>query len=321
MIGGLAGVTTAPSQRRRGHVAGLLRAWFQRLHERGIGLSGDYPFDPAFYARYGYQVIENSGRLELPIERLPTGTHDAVQIGPARYGELKQIHAAYASRFSLALTRANSNRDQWQYVIAPSWREQPYDVFLMDGAYVVVGIDEGDDGPTFPKVFVRDYAYSSPAGRAAILAFLADLAGQVVRVKIHLAHGDPLLTLWSSRYGSETHSYQVRVVDVTAALAPLRSERESSFTLQLHDEDCPWNDGVFAVELTQAGAVVRRSSATGTRARVAMGIGAFAALLFGATDPATSRATGLVEGDLGPLVDLSRLLAGHPSYIPEADHY
>ncbi|HET8986348.1 MAG TPA: sterol carrier protein domain-containing protein, partial [Trueperaceae bacterium] len=87
------------------------------------------------------------------------------------------------------------------------------------------------------------------------------------------------------------------------------------------DDDCPWNHGLFEVELTRSGCLARRTSVEGTRARVAMGIGALAALLFGATDPATALATGLAEGDLQPLVDLSRLLAGHPSYIPESDHY
>lgn len=325
-IGGLAGVTTAPNQRRRGHVAGLLRAWFRRLHDKGIGLSGDFPFDPPFYARYGYQTIINYGKFDMPIERLPSGSHDAVEIGPARFDEVKAIHAAYARRFSLALTRADTTREYWQVVTAPFWRDEPYNVYLMDGAYVVIAIDDSEEGPNFPKVFVRDYAYSSPRGRASLLAFLADLAGQVVRVRIHLAHGDPLLAMWSSSYTTETHSYQVRVVDLAVALAPLRSERETSFTLRLRDRDCPWNDGLFAVELTREGSVVTRlpgdpGVVEPRGPHVAMGIAEFAALLFGATEPASALATGLAEGDSQPLVDLSRLLAGHPSYIAEADHY
>jgi len=325
-IGGLAGVTTAPNHRRRGHVAGLLREWFQRLHEKGIGLSGDFPFDPSFYAPYGYQTIMNCGEFDVPIERLPTGDHDAVEIGPDRFDEVKAIHAAYAKRFSLAPTRADTVRPHWQAITAPSWRVEPYNVFLMDGAYVVIGIDERAQGSTFPKVVVRDHAYSSPQGRTSLLAFLAGLAGQVVQARIHFAPGDPLLALWGSRYATESHSYQVRVVDVPRALAPLRSERETSFTLLLRDHHCPWNDGLFAVELTGDGCVATRLpgdvGVVGPRGPyVAMGVTEFAALLFGATDPASALATGLAEGDMRPLVDLSRLLARHPSYIAKADHF
>jgi predicted acetyltransferase len=322
-IGGLAGVATAPSHRRRGHVADLLRAWFQRLHERGVGLSGESPFDPAFYARYGYETVTRNGTLELPIERFPSGSHDAVQVGPERLDELKAIHAAYARRFSLTLTRADTTRDHWRLVLAPFWRDAPYDAFLMDGAYVVIGIDDSGDGPTFPKVVVRDYAYATPAGRASVLAFLAGLAGQVVQARMHFAPGDPVRTMWSPKYTPEAFNYQMRVVDVAAALAPLRSERETRFTMRLFDAQCPWNDGLFEVELTGDGASVRRSAATVGRpgGHVEMGIGALAGLLFGATDPAAVRAVGLAEGDAQPLVDLARLLSGHPTYMAEADHY
>jgi len=324
-LGGLAGVTTAPNRRRRGHVAGLLRAWFERLHEKGIGLSGDFPFDPAFYARYGYQTIASAGQLDLPIERLTPGSHDAVAVGPERFDEVRAIHAAYARRFSLPLTRADAAREYWQTITAPAWREQPYDVFLMDEAYLVIAINEGHDGPGFPKVLVRDFAYSSPRGRAALLAFLADLAGQVVRVRIHLPRSDPLLAMWGASHSTEAHSYQVRIVDVAAALAPLRADSESRFTLHLSDPDCPWNDGEFTVELTRDGCVARRQPATSagatTSPQVAMSVAACAAVLFGASDPASALATGLAEGDLQPLVDLSRLLHAHPSYIAEADHF
>jgi len=325
-LGGLAGVTTAPTHRRRGHVAELLRAWFERLHEKGIGLSGDFPFDPSFYARYGYQTIINHGKLDLPVGRLPKGNHDAVAVGADRFEDLRAIHAAYARRFSLTLTRADEGRDYWQVITAPFWRDQPYDVFLMDGAYLVIGIDESEEGPGFPKVVVRDHAYSSPRGRASLLAFLADLAGQVEQVRIHLPWGDPLLAMWSAQYTSETASYQVRVVDVARALAPLRAGHESRFTARLRDDDCPWNDGTFAVELTRDGCSAQRvpggAATTGARGwHVELGIAAFAAVLFGAVDPAAALATGLAQGDVQPLVELSRLLAGHPSYIPEADHY
>ena len=323
-LGGLAGVTTAPTHRRSGHVAGLLRAWFHRLHERGIGLSGEFPFDPSFYARYGYQTIANDGGVDMPIERLPAGSHDAVAIGTGRIAEVKAIHAAYAQRFSLTPTRTDTARDHWQNVTAPAWRPAPFDVFLMDGAYAVIGIDDSQEGPDHPKVVVRDHAYTTPRGRAALLAFLADLAGQVERVKVRLAPGDPLLALWSNSYVTEPHCYQVRVVDVVTALAPFRSERETSFTLLLSDRDCPWNDGAFAVELTRSACEVTRLPGAGSGSngpRVAMEVATLAALLFGVMDPGAALATGKAEGDAQPLVDLSRLLALHPAFITGADHF
>lgn len=325
-LGGLAGVATSPTQRRRGHVAGLLRAWFERLHDRGVGLSGEFPFDPSFYARYGYQTLLNGRVLDLPVERVPSGSHDAVALAEDRWHELTPIHDAYARRFSLALARTDDARDHWRTVLAPFWARTPYHVFLMEDAYLVFDIDDSRDGPDHPQVRVRDHAYASPRGRDAVLAFLADLAGQVRRVRIHVPPGDPLVAMWNSWYTAESVSYQVRVVDIERALQPLRAERERRFTLRLTDDDCPWNDGVFEVELTGDGCSVSRStdtvrSAGPGGADVAIDVATLAAVMFGAIDPAAALATGLAEGDLATLTDLARLVGGRPCFVSEADHF
>src|SRR5690606_6006025 len=44
-LGGLASAATAPTARRRGHMASLLAGWFESLHQRGVGLCADSPFD------------------------------------------------------------------------------------------------------------------------------------------------------------------------------------------------------------------------------------------------------------------------------------
>lgn len=347
-IGGLGGVATAPTRRRRGHVAGLLRAWFERLHDRGIGLSTEFPFDPSFYARYGYQTLLNGRVFDIPVERLAAGRPQAVgagpdrevgldrghevgpvhghEVGPERWHELRPIHEAYARRFSLSLARTDAARDHWNNVLAPFWAPEPFHVFLMEDAYVVIGIDDSQDGPAYPKARVRDLAYASPSGRASVFGFLADLAGQVARVRIHLPPGDPLLAMWNSWYTTESISCQVRVVDVDRALAPLRAERERSFRLLLRDRDCPWNDGLFVVELTRDGCSARRSTGTADgvgpgSADVALDVNSLAALLFGAIDPSSALATGRAEGDAAALTDLSRLLGGRTVFVSEADHF
>lgn len=325
-FGGLAGVATSPTHRRKGHVAGLLRAWYERLHDDGIGLSGEFPFDPSFYARYGYQTLVNGCVFDMPVERLPRGAHDAVEIGPDRWAELAPIHAAYARRFSLALARTDAMRDHWRTVLAPFWATTPFHAFLMEDAYLIFSVDDSQDAPTYPKVLVRDVAYASPAGRDAVFAFLADLAGRVARVRIHLPPGDPLLAMWSSWYATESISYQVRVVDVERALAPLRGEHERSFSLLLRDGECPWNDGVFDVQLTADGCSAKRSPSAARAvgpgaADVALDVNTLAALLFGAVDPAAAVATGLAEGDGGAIIDLARLVSGCPTYVSTADHF
>src|SRR5690606_41430847 len=85
-LGGLASVATEPTARRRGHVADLLRAWFTRLCESGCGLSADSPFDPRFYARYGYQSVPHGYLLRPPMDALsPAEAVDAQRRDPRAY--------------------------------------------------------------------------------------------------------------------------------------------------------------------------------------------------------------------------------------------
>src|SRR5690606_9614200 len=110
-LGGLAAVATAPTARRRGHVATLLRRWVEVLHERGVGPCADSPFDPRFYARYGFQSVAHGHLVKLPISVLDTDEpYGAVEVAPDEHAPLIPIHAAFAGRFSLSLTRDDGTR-------------------------------------------------------------------------------------------------------------------------------------------------------------------------------------------------------------------
>lgn len=317
-LGGLASVATAPTARRRGHAAELMRAWFEKLHQRGVGLCADSPFDPRFYARYGFQSVPHGHLLKLPVAVLEAAEpYDAVPVDPADHTALIPIHAAFASRFSLPLTRDDGTRGGMGHATQPQGDEDKVAVALLEDAYAVAWIDrEAED----PYLFVHDFAYSSPAGRRRLWSYLASFAGQVEELLVMLPPGEPLTALYGDRYPQRMNGLQVRVVDLPAALTGLRAPVESGFTLALEDPGCPWQAGRWRVELGPDGCEVRPAPA-GASADVAMGPLGLAAALFGAQDPGSMLATGTAEGSLEPLVALSGLLARHPVFMPRADHF
>ncbi len=317
-LGGLASVATAPTARRRGHVATLLRAWFERLRDAGVGLCAESPFDPRFYARYGFQSVVHGHLLELPIETLgPAEAHDARWLDPGEHAEIAAIHAAFARRYSLALTRDDGTRGGMDYATRPPGLEDQVVTALLEDAYACVWVDRE---PEEPYLFVRDFAYSSPAGRRRLWSFLAGFAGQVGSVLVMLPPGEPLAALYADRYPRRMTGLQVRVVDLPLALAGLRARTEAEFVLALRDPDCPWQDGAFRVRLGPDGCEAR-PLAGAADPDVSLGPLGLAAVLFGAQDPASTLATGTAEGDLGALEALAGVLAGHPVYMPRADHF
>ncbi len=316
-LGGLAAVATAATDRRRGHVATLLRGWFEVLHERGVGLSADSPFDPRFYARYGYQSVPHGHLVKLPVSALDAGEpYDAVEVAPDDHAALLPIHSAFAGRFSLALTRDDGTRGGMDQATRPHGYDERIVTAVVEDAYACAWVDRTDK----PYLFVRDYAYSSPAGRRRLWSYLASFAGQVEHVLVMLPPGEPLAALYADRYPQHMHGLQVRVVDLPATLSGLSSPSEHEFTLGLSDADCPWNDGVFRVTVGPHGCEARRTTGV-SDPDVAMGPLGLAAVLFGAQDPRSALATGMAEGDVAALDALAGVLSRHPTYMPRADHF
>jgi len=317
-LGGLASVATEPTARRRGHVADLLRAWFARLCESGCGLSADSPFDPRFYARYGYQSVPHGYLLRLPMDALgPAEAVDAQRLDPGDHEALLRVHRAFASRFSLPLTRDDGTRGGMDYSTRPPGLEDKVVTALLEDAYACVWVDHEAEEP---YLFVRDYAYSSPAGRRRLLAYLAGFAGQVATVQVMVPPGEPLAAMYGDRNMRRTTGLQVRVVDLPLALEGLKAPAEDGFDLALHDPDCPWQDGVFRVTVGPDGCEAKRLDGA-VDADVRMGPLGLAAALFHAQDPGSLLATGAAEGDERPLRALAGLLARHPVYMPRADHF
>lgn len=317
-MGGLASVATAPWARRRGHVAGLLRAWLERLHADGVGWCAEHPFDPRFYARYGFQSVPNGQVVELPPSLLPQGRPpDAspLEVGdPATPGRLRAVHAAFAARYSFALTRDDAARDGWGLALHP-WGHPDPRVYLLDDAYVVLALADGHDGNT---LWATDVAYASAGGRGRLWRFLRAFEGQVERVRLHLPPGEPLLVDWQGRHGRRTPVLQVRVADVRAALTALRAPRQGLWRVRIHDELCPWNEGVFEMDLGPDGCTALPGSG---RPDAELHVGALAALLGHAATPELMVADGRAAGELAALHALAELTRGQPPFVAEADGF
>lgn len=317
-LGGLASVATAPTARRQGHVATLLRAWFERLREEGVGLCADSPFEPRFYARYGFQSVPHGYLVRLPVDAFgPADRVEARRLDPGDHEPLLRVHRAFASRYSLALTRDDGTRGGMDYATQPPGLEGQVVTALLEDAYACVWVDRSG---AEPYLFVRDFAYSTPVGRRRLLAFLAGFAGQVSTVQVMLPPGEPLAAMYGDRYLQRMSGLQVRVVDLPLALEGLTSAVEAEFVLGLTDPDCPWQDGAFRVTLGPDGCEARPLPGA-VEADVRTGPLGLAAVLFGAQDPGSLLATGTAEGAVEPLHALAGVLARHPVFMPRADHF
>ena len=325
--GALASVVSAPEARRRGHVRTLIQAGLEELHEHQVGWSGEHPFDPVFYERMGYRSIPTSTLLRLPFARLPASasrtTFAPVGIEDAH---LHATYRAFAASRSFTFDRDDPTfveRDdagidaRWSDLLDPPASGAPAAVpYACEDGYAIVAVDgHGSDG----ILHVIDATWSSPAGRRNVLDMLRVWEGQAGSVQLELPTDDPLALREASAYARHRAPYQIRIVSVVPALAPLCSPSDGAATwrLRLVDPLAPWNAGSWRLTLGKDGTEVTPTTGAPD---VTMAVGALAALLSGVA-PATLLATGEAEGSLEALHALHALTRDQPPYLGLADYF
>lgn len=332
-MAGLAGVVTALTARRRGLVKALLRHGFSHLHAQnqtnevqkdpslGVSWCLDYPFDPRYYARYGFQSIPNGTEVSVPPERLNvTKTTQTTHLQPTRVdplGELEayqplyaDIHRHFVQNYAFSLCRDDDMFVNWRRVA-----DEPQAFVFGEEAYCFVKMSRKNDKEVLA---VQDYAYKSRAGRTALFTFLANLQGHIDIIYMHLPADEPLLfDLGAFVSGPET-PFQARIVDVTVALANLPApETLEHLRVNIQDTFCAWNHGTFNIVMNPSGIAVNRTDKT---ADVSVDIRALPLLLTGASSLSQLTYSELIEGDVAMLEPLHGLATGIP-FMPNADYF
>jgi len=320
--GGFGSISTAPEHRRAGHVARLMRASLAEGREAGQGWNLLYPFDAAFYARYGWVSVPTGVLLELQPERLPVGTPRRLRRVEGRAADgLAAAYARAAVGRTFADTRTMGPWDVWEDLDgAPGEGLLRY---ASDDALVALRL-RWVDGEQ--RMEVLDLAWAGTAGRDAVWGVLAAFRGQVARVRIHVPYDDPVAHDRVRGHAVTGHAgLMARVADVPLALAPLRAVADDDAPLDLpplhlrvRDPYAPWNDGVWRLEPAPEGTRVTPSRAAPDATLDVRGL---ALLLSGAGGPSGVRRAGWAEGCGRSLATVAALSGGRRPYRSLVDAF
>ncbi len=318
VMGGLAGVASAPEYRRRGHIAKLLEDALEQLRVAGVGWCLEYPFDPRFYARYGWQSVASGSLVEIPSDKLYTGrAPDAVRLSGEEVEQLAPMYKRWAEGYNFTLSRDDSARPDWTRLIKRHWEKRDRLIYTLEDAYCLLNFRENDtSGQT--ELNVHDYAFTSPAGRRNLFTFISSFHGQVDVIHMHLPSDEPHLLDLQAYVRRNTHALQARIVDVKLVLESLSSSSETSFTLRVEDNFCAWNNQTFAVTLAERNEVALSQTTTPD---LSLDIRTLVLLLSGSVSAAAARRSGLVKGDMGVARALTSLANERVPFMPLSDYF
>jgi predicted acetyltransferase len=108
---------------------------------------------------------------------------------------------------------------------------------------------------------VRELVFAHPKGLRDALGFLYRLSAQYGKTRIALPSDVPLPALLAANYDIEPMVHQrpmARVINAAQALSLARYEEGTAFTLRVHDDGLPENDGVFSVARQNGQTTVER---------------------------------------------------------------
>jgi predicted acetyltransferase len=297
-MGGVWGVATDPTARRRGYSRQVIGQLLATLHESGIPLSCLHPFRERFYERLGYVTFPLpmrasflcSALLPLLDTQMP-GTVERMLVGEGISTFRRYLQRLQRKVHGMALF-GQDGRDRME--------ENRYWMALARVDGQVVGVIlyklEGEHAAGF-TLRAYHFSYLSSAGRTLLLDWIARHDGQASHTVIHLPrHERP--EIWHSglrvKLESEVRAPMGRIVDVTGIDGMHCGP--GSFTARTSDELCPWNEGTWRFETVDGVLQIRP-------ARVAdcnLSIQGLSALIYGTHDPADLVARGW--GDPSPLV-------------------
>jgi predicted acetyltransferase len=260
-----AGVTLVgvlPTHRRRGILRSLMHAQLQDVHERGEPMAYLWASEDALYGRFGYGVASFSGNVEIARDRA-SFYRDFEPVGQVRIVDKEDAEEPFA-----AIQRAAAEQHPGMFLRTEQWwrhrRLADPEWIREGGGEMVRALVEIDGRPAayalyrlhfsadrgIPNGFtnVIEAVGSSPEATRGIWRHLLDI-DWMDRVRAGLLPLDHELLLLLREPRRLRLNYRdglwVRLVDLEAALKARTYKPGDPVTVEVADELCPWNAGLW----------------------------------------------------------------------------
>jgi predicted acetyltransferase len=311
-------LATPPQHRGAGHGARLLAGLLQELRGDGVPLATLTPSNYPFYRGAGFEVAGAWSWYEARAEHLPRHTAP-YRARPASLEEPAELAAAY--RLVAPSRHGALDRDErfWRR-LAERNKDKTIAAFVLDGpdgpaGWAVATLEfRPDPAPFATRVEVADWG-CLPGADAALFALFAGYAPMNGLVAWSGPDPDPA-ALWAlpdrfARLVDRWH-WMLRLVDLPAALQarPWPSGVAGRVELRVEDRVCPWNTGVWRLELS--GGAARVEPVAGEAPGAAADIRGLASLFTGFAGPDDLVRAGLLSGFEPDALDLLRAAFASP---------
>lgn len=309
-VGGLSAVASPPETRRQGHIGWMLDRFLAELRDENVAFSVLWPFEYAFYDRFGWATTNTYERTTLPPGELTSVVDegDSTKDTDAPEGRFRRIDVDEYERVdavhrettteTLALRRSEG---WWRHRVFDLWDTEAY-VYGWENAdgdlrgYLVYTVEK-DDAEEEKTMVVRELVGVDSDAERNLLRFCRDHDSQVDHVRVDGPLGEDLLFRLADPRAATVERRpgpMIRVVDVEAAVRSVSPPDgvTGAVVLSVVDDRCAWNNATFEVFADESGITCEK---TDVEPSLRLGIGALSQILVGARSARQLREDGRLE--------------------------
>lgn len=255
-MAGIGDVATYPEARGSGGIRQLFEAIFKDLHEKGTELSYLAPFSQAFYRKFGYETVFDYEEIRIP-------KHVITQIKPEKKGYIKRAEWKDENTQQILKNLYKQTLGQehgtliredywWEYLIAPKKNKRIaicFDEKDQPVGYLIYGLVGVTEFQIFEMSYVNAFAMRK------LMTFVSSHSGSFDEfVSTNLR--DPLilelLTEMKSVERKLFSNMMVKIVNFDRFIEKYAFKNElveHTYFLEVKDDTCEWNNGIFEVSI------------------------------------------------------------------------
>ena len=291
-------VGVVPTHRRRGVLTRMMERQLSDIHERGEPLAALTASESVIYGRFGYGIVSMHEEWSIDKE------HSALATRIEPRGRIRFVDGedAKAPVLEVYLGVTSQRPGMVRY------RPGSYETFLAGGGHGQAGgavfrvVYEEEGRPLGYAKYragddmleVQELMGLTPAAWAALWGYCLGMDLTTGTAAARRPVDDPLLWMLADP-ARLRHSVMdrmwLRIVDVGPALERRRYAVEGRLVMEVRDEFCPWNNGVYELE---GGAGHASCQRTGSAPELALSVGDLAAAYLGAVGFTTLARAGRV---------------------------
>ena len=253
--GGIGAVSTLPEYRNTGAVKAIFEKLIPEAYRNGEIISTLYPFNHAFYRKFGYETVRWQDHYEF-VPAVLSGyrfSGDAELWKPGDpVSEYTALYNRFADSFNLAMYR--DDKMMLDLIKGEYYKDRKFCYLLKENgktvAYLIFQDVRNDPAAILT---VKDLAWDGKAGFYAILGFLARFTADYGTIRLFLPSCLQLLSVIQTPRAYDiqqtaTQSYMVRAMNVKRVLEIIKKPDDSPFVIRVEgDAQIPENNGTWKV--------------------------------------------------------------------------